>query len=101
MSAHVSSTGGEEKLPVPQTVTPWALAASRSMEALRMPEVISSRSLGSRANTSAGNGVRSLMITTISSSAIAATRSSIEAMCSWMLLASTAVQPARVRATFW
>ena len=40
-----------------------------------MPVVISSRSFGSESNSSAGNGVRSRMITTISLSAIASTRS--------------------------
>ena len=38
-----------------------------------MPVVISSRSFGSESNSSAGNGVRSRMITTISLSAIVST----------------------------
>jgi hypothetical protein len=62
----VISTAGSELLAVPHTVTPACLAASRSIEALRMPEVTSSLSFGSRANSPSPNGVRSRMATTMS-----------------------------------
>jgi hypothetical protein len=87
--------------PVPHTVTPCARAASRSMAALPMPVVTSSRRLGSRSNTSAGNGVRSLMATTISQSWTAATSSSVLAKCSRKLAARTLDQPASPSATSW
>ncbi len=47
-----------------------------------MPVVTSSRSSGSRANTSAGNGVRSRIATMTSNGAKAAASASGRAMCS-------------------
>src|ERR1700738_1739700 len=44
--------------PVPHTVTPRSFSAAISNEALRMPVVISSFSLGSRSSTDFGKGVR-------------------------------------------
>ena len=55
--------------PVPHTVMPWRAAASRSIEALAIPVVTSSRRAGSAASTSAVNGVRSRIATTMSLSA--------------------------------
>ena len=51
--------------PVPQTVTPRALAASVSIEALRMPVVMRSFRSGSASMTLRGKPVRSRMATTI------------------------------------
>ncbi len=76
ISAQVSSVGGVGLDSVPQTVTPRAFAAARSMEALRIPLVTRSFSFGRRASRSAGKGVRSRMITRISASAIRATSAS-------------------------
>ena len=59
----VSSAAGWGNSSVPQTSTPLALAAARSMAALRMPVVTSSFSSGRRSNMSAGKGVRSRMAT--------------------------------------
>ncbi len=98
MSAQVSSVGGVFALPVPQTVTPCSFAAMRSIEALRMPLVISNRSLGRRANRDAVNGVRSRMITTHSASASASAGSS---RCSRSTVTSRPDQSAFCRATPW
>ena len=68
-----------------------------------MPVVISSCSFGSESNSSAGNGVRSRMITTISLSAIAATRSA-PSRCSETARTRTPAsesQSAKDRATRW
>ena len=46
ISAKASSAVARPAPPVLHTVTPWALAASRSMEALRLPVVTSSLQLG-------------------------------------------------------
>ena len=56
----------------PQTVTPRALQAAMSMALLRMPVVISNRSLGRAWMRAAGNGVRSRMATITSKSASSA-----------------------------
>ena len=53
---------------VPHSTTLWSLAASMSIAALRMPEVIISFSFGSAANIVRGNGVRSRMAQMISKS---------------------------------
>src|SRR5215813_13302509 len=45
--------------PVPQTATPRSVAATTSIEALRMPVVIRSLSLGSFSITARGKAVRS------------------------------------------
>jgi hypothetical protein len=52
--------------PVPQTVTPAAAAAGRSIDALTGPVVIRRRSAGRASSTADGNGVRSRMATTTS-----------------------------------
>lgn len=90
ISAQVSSVVGSGAPPVPHTVTPWWAAASRSTDALRIPVVTSSFSRGSRANSDAGKGVRSRMMTTISQSPIASATASSPAMCSWNGTTSTA-----------
>jgi hypothetical protein len=53
---------------VPHNTTLWSRAASRSIAALRSPEVISSFSVGSAANNVRGNGVRSRIAQMISKS---------------------------------
>ncbi len=53
---------------MPQTVTPGRVAAATSIEALDAPVVTSSRRSGSRASSSASNGVRSRIATTTSAS---------------------------------
>ena len=53
-------------------VTPRALQAAMSMALLRMPVVISNRSLGKAWMRAAGNGVRSRMATITSKSASSA-----------------------------
>jgi hypothetical protein len=105
ISAHVSSTVDALLLPVPQTTTPARAAAARSTAALRMPEVTSSRSFGSRSTSDAGNGVRSRMITTMSKPASAATTASSLSWCSRNTVTSTRPssrpQPAVDSATSW
>ncbi|GAA3435857.1 hypothetical protein GCM10018954_054640 [Kutzneria kofuensis] len=101
INAQVSSTGGSDRLAVPHTVTPSTAAALRSMAALRIPDVMSSFSRGSRASSEAGNGVRSRMITTTSKSASAAATSSSEDMCSRKTVRSTRLQSALARAASW
>jgi len=71
--------GAADALAVPETTTPRAAAAATSMDALRMPVVTTSFSLGSRAKTAAGNGVRSRMRITMSKARSAATSSSSSA----------------------
>ena len=83
INAQVSSAGGLLSLAVPHTVTSACAAAARSTDALRMPLVINRRNSGSRANNSAGNGVRSRMTTSTWQSRTAPTRSSWDAKCSW------------------
>ena len=90
---------------VPQTVMPRSRAAARSIAALAMPVVTSSRSVGSRRRTLAGNAVRSRMATTTSLSSSASTRSVSSAWCSVMARTlnrrRTADQSALLSATFW
>ncbi len=104
-SAQVSSTGGVDELAVPHTVTPWARAAAWSITEFRIPEATSSRSRGSRSNTSAGKAIRSRSVTTMSKSATAATSSSTEAGCSrngtTSTRSATGAQSAIVVATPW
>ena len=64
----VSGAVGSRPHWVPHSTTPWSLAASMSIAALRMPEVISSFSFGSAANIVRGNGVRSRIAQMISKS---------------------------------
>ena len=90
---------------VPQTATPRCFAASRSIDALAMPVVTSSRRFGRAAITRAGNGVRSRMATTTSLPARRRINSSSSARC-WLLTstvncARTADQSALARATPW
>ena len=54
------AVGSRAKL-VPHSTTLWAFAASKSIAALRMPEVIISLRFGSAANSARGNAVRSRM----------------------------------------
>ena len=75
--------------PVPHTVTPRAAAASRSIAALPMPVVTSSRSRGSWPSRSASNGVRSRIATTTSYGSRALTSASVREMCS----ANTSIWP--------
>ena len=67
----VKGAVGSRAKAVPQTTTLCAFAASRSIAALRMPEVISSFSFGSAANSVFGNAVRSRMARMISKSSSA------------------------------
>ncbi len=53
---------------VPHSLTLWSLAASISIAALRIPEVIRSFSFGRAANRVRGNGVRSRIAQMISKS---------------------------------
>ena len=66
--------------PVPHTVMPWRAAAARSIEAFAIPVVTSSRRAGSAASTSARNGVRSRIATTMSLSASRRTSADWSAM---------------------
>ena len=88
---------------VPHTTTLLRFIASMSMAALRMPDVISSLSLGSASTRLRGNGVRSRIAQTISKSP-----SALAAACSeakgWLKTVTstrspTADQSASVRAT--
>lgn len=105
MRAQVSSTGGVEWLSVPQTVTPWARAAARSIAELRMPEATSRRRRGRRAKREAGKGTRSRRVTTMSKSASAAASSSSVPKWSGKEVSSTRSrtgdQSAAVVATPW
>jgi hypothetical protein len=74
---------------VPHTVTPCFAAASRSIDALRIPVVTSSLSFGSRSNSHASNGVRSRIATTMSNSASAFASTSLSSKCSLNVRAST------------
>ena len=64
----VSGAVGSRPHCVPHSTTPWSLAASMSIAALRMPEVINSFRFGRAANIVRGNGVRSRMAQMISKS---------------------------------
>jgi hypothetical protein len=81
MSPQVSSAVDEPAPPVPQTVTPCAEAAARSIEALDMPVVTSSRSFGSWLSRAASKKVRSRIATTTSYGSRALTSASVRAMC--------------------
>ncbi len=91
--------------PVPQTVTPRALAASVSIEALRMPVVMRSFRSGSASITAFGKPVRSRMATTIWKPCSAAMTLSGPPRCSLKTLSSTSPltldQSATLRTTFW
>ena len=90
--------------PVPQTVTPFSLAAATSIEALRAPVVMSSLRSGSFSITARGKGVRSRMAQTMLKPASALTTLSAEPRCSVNTLMSrspfTGDQSATDRATF-
>ncbi len=73
---------------VPQTTTPCALAASRSIEALRMPVVIRSFRSGSASITARGKAVRSRIAQTMAKPCNAAMTSSGEPRCSLKTLIS-------------
>ena len=64
----VSGAVGSRPHWVPHSITLWSLAASISIAALRMPEVIRSFRLGRPANMVRGNGVRSRIAQMISKS---------------------------------
>ena len=64
----VSGAVGSRPHCVPHSTTLWSLAASISIAALRMPEVIRSFRLGRPANIVRGNGVRSRIAQMISKS---------------------------------
>ncbi len=103
MSPQVSSAVEEPTPPVPHTVIPCAAAASRSIDALDMPVVTSSRSRGSWPSRSASNGVRSRIATMTSNGSSALTSASVRAMCevkTWISARSrTADQSALASAT--
>ena len=65
MSPHASSAVGYGNPAVPHTSRPRSAAAFMSMEALRMPAVMRSLSLGRRSRSVRGNGVRSRMAMTM------------------------------------
>ncbi len=75
--------------PVPHTVTPRAAAASRSIAALPMPVVTSSRSRGSWPSLVASKAVRSRIATTTSYGSRALTSASVREMCA----ANTSIWP--------
>jgi hypothetical protein len=89
---------------VPQTTTPRALAASRSIEALRIPVVIRSFRSRSASITARGKAVRSRMAQTMAKPCSAAMTLSWEPRCSLNTLISTSPltfdQSAKVSATF-
>lgn len=70
--------------PVPQTTIPSPLAAATSMEALRIPVVISSSRFGNRSRIEAGKAVRSRIATTTALPASRSTSSSVPVRCSVM-----------------
>ena len=74
---------------VPHSTTLCSFAASISIAALRMPEVISSFSLGNAANSARGNGVRSRIAQMISKSFSALAAASAEANGSLNTVTST------------
>ena len=69
ISPQVRPAVGPGMIRVPQTTTPCAVAASRSIAAFAIPVVTSSRKRGSRASRSAPNGVRSRIATSTSNGA--------------------------------
>lgn len=101
----VSSIGAADPLLVPHTTTPRSAAAAKSIEALRMPEVISSFSFGSRASSEAVIGVRSRMMTRMSHSCRCTASSVSSVKCALMADTSTrsasADQSAILSATCW
>ena len=105
ISPKASSAVGYGSPEVPQTVTPRSAAAFMSMEALRMPAVMRSLSLGRRSSSARVNGVRSRMAMTMSKSPSRAASLSWSAM--WSGNATTSVpagrpfQSAMRIATFW
>ena len=90
---------------VPQTTTPRVLAASSSIEALRMPVVIKSFRSGSASITARGKAVRSRIAQTMVKPCNAVMTSSGEPRCSLKTLISnspaTFDQSAMASATFW
>lgn len=101
----VSSIGAADPLLVPHTTTPRSAAAAKSIAALRMPEVISSFSFGSRASSEAVIGVRSRMMTRMSHSCRCTASSASSVKCALMADTSTrsasADQSAILSATCW
>ena len=93
------------KLGVPQTTTFRACAASRSIEALRIPVVIRSLSSGSASITARGNAVRSRIAQTMAKPLSASTTLAADPRCSLKTLTATSPftfdQSAMVSATFW
>ncbi len=85
----VSGAVGSRAHCVPHSTTLWSLAASMSIAALRMPEVIRSFSLGNAANSARGNGVRSRIAQMISKSFSAVAAAPVEAKGSLNTLRST------------
>ena len=73
----VSGAVGSRAHWVPHTTTLWSLAASMSIAALRMPEVIRSFRFGKAANSVRGNGVRSRIAQMISKSLSALAAASV------------------------
>ena len=67
---------------MPQTTIPRSAAAATSIEALRIPEVTTSRSAGNRSRMLRVTGVRSRITTRISASPTAPTSSSSSPRCS-------------------
>ena len=90
--------------PVPHTVTPRSLAASVSIEALRMPVVMRSFKSGSASITLRGKPVRSRMATTIWKPLSAAMTLSGPPRCALKTLKSTSLltfdQSATLSTTF-
>ena len=84
----VSSIGAADPLLVPHTTT-RAGGGGKSIEALRMPEVISSFSFGSRASSEAVIGVRSRMMTRMSHSCRCTASSVSSVKCALMADTST------------
>ncbi len=89
MSPQVSSAVADPMPPVPHTVTPREAQAARSMAALPMPVVTSSRSRGSWPSRAASKEVRSRIATTTSYGSRALTSASVRSMC-W---ANTSIWP--------
>ncbi len=104
MRPHASSVVDPTEPDVPHTVTSCFAAASRSIDALRIPVVTSSLSFGSRSNSHASNGVRSRIATMMSNSASAFTSASRSSMCSLntrvLTCPPSGLQSATLKATF-
>jgi hypothetical protein len=103
MSPQVSSAVEAWLPPVPQTVIPRSPAAARSMDALAIPVVTSSRSRGSWFSRSASKAVLSRIATITSYGPRALTSASVRPMCwaktSISASARTPDQSALARAT--